>query len=457
MCKFLGCRLAVIYHQGDGPLKETNMTHRRTVESSLLATILVAGCSGGQPVQPFAGNQRLAAEGWRRLGAAPQASAYRMLYSFGSSGTDGTYPGPGLIDVNGTLYGVTFNGGRNHTGTVYSIKPTGAERILHDFGGPGDGQFPLAGAALLDVNGTLYGTTWKGGSQCATIGGCGAVYSIGLTGDEKVVYSFNRTNRHGTGATNPECALVNVNGILYGTTASGGKYDDATLEHGGTVFRLDPTTGSVQILHDFGGGTDGRFLQGPLVARDRILYGVTNAGGTVGRKAYGGYGTVFRIDLRGNERVLHNFGRGNDGTNPYDSSALLDVNGTLYGTTTGGGKYNVGTVFSISLGGAERVLHFFGGSGDGAHPTAGLIDVNGTLYGTTSTGGKYNGGTIFSISPAGVEQVLHDFGQGTDGQYPQGGLLDVDGTLYGTTTWGGKYGDGSDPNYGTVFALTLPQ
>jgi hypothetical protein len=38
----------------------------------------------------------------------------------------------------------------------------------------------------------------------------------------------------------------------------------------------------------------------------------------------------------------------------------------------------------MSLSGSEKVLHSFGYGSDGATPLAGLIDVNGTLYGTTS-------------------------------------------------------------------------
>jgi uncharacterized repeat protein (TIGR03803 family) len=45
------------------------------------------------------------------------------------------------------------------------------------------------------------------------------------------------------------------------------------------------------------------------------------------------------------------------------------------------------------------VLHNFGSRGDGAYPGAALLDVNGTLYGTTVNGGTNDGGTVFSIKP----------------------------------------------------------
>ena len=65
-----------------------------------------------------------------------------------------------------------------------------------------------------------------------------------------------------------------------------------------------------------------------------------------------------------------------------------------------------GTVFSITTGGTEHVLHSFGGKNDGAGPAASLIDVKGTLYGTTFEAADAEG-TVFSITPSGTEHVLH--------------------------------------------------
>ena len=132
---------------------------------------------------------------------------------------------------------------------------------------------------------------------------------------------------------------------------------------------------------------------------------------------------------------------------------LLNVNGVLYGTTEYGGAHGQansdtgGTVFSIKTSGHEKVLHSFGKGSDGAMPAAGLIDVNGTIYGTTFYGGTQNGGTVFSITTSGTEKVLHNFGKGKDGTEPAAALTNVNGTLYGTTYVGGAHGDG------TVFSL----
>ena len=149
--------------------------------------------------------------------------------------------------------------------------------------------------------------------------------------------------------------------------------------------------------------------------------------------------------------MLHSFADGADGAHP--SAGLIDVKGTLYGTTGAGGAYSCGskgcgTVFSITPGGTEDVLHSFGNLADGTLPQASLVELNGKLYGTTTSGGAYDQGTVFRITPGGKEKVLYSF-EGANGAQPLAGLIDVSGTLYGTTSAGGAYGDG------TVFALKL--
>jgi len=132
--------------------------------------------------------------------------------------------------------------------------------------------------------------------------------------------------------------------------------------------------------------------------------------------------------------VLYSFEGGNDGRDPH--AGLLNVNGTIYGTTEYGGgpchrRCPSGTVFAITKSGAETVLHSFkSGSGDGKDPRAGLIEVDGTLYGTTLLGGaSCYCGTVFKVTPSGAETVLHRFAGEPDGASPDAGLLNVTGTL----------------------------
>lgn len=163
--------------------------------------------------------------------------------------------------------------------------------------------------------------------------------------------------------------------------------------------------------------------------------------------------------------VLHRF-RGNDGEFPYYGNLILDTAGSLYGTTYYGGNYaggcgyGCGTVFKLTRGNGkwtETVLHEFQDNGqDGYYPVGGLaIDAAGNLYGATTEGGAYRVGTVFMLAPNAdgsySETVIYSFcsvNNCLDGQWPEAGLiLDAAGNLYGTTSQGGDvYG-------GVVFKL----
>jgi uncharacterized repeat protein (TIGR03803 family) len=389
------------------------------------AVALLAGCGGLQPPLNLSPQRSVQHQ-------LSTAKAYNILHSFGNSAGDGTHPEADLINVNGTLYGTTFTGGSYRYGTVFSITPSGEETVLHNFGAPNDGANPTA--RLLNVNGTLYGTTRGGG----TYNSAGTVFSITRSGTEKVLHSFTHAYSYPRNAgTYPLAGLINVNGTLYGTTYYGGGATACNNAHAcGTVFSIT-TSGKFKVLHSFGRGLDGQNPAAALLNVNGTLYGTTYYGGKID------LGTVFGISTTGKYQTVYSFG-----TNPNDSSnptaALIDVQGTLYGTASGGLRN--GNIFSITTDGTEKAIHSFGGS-DGSRPLAALIDVKGVLYGTTSMGGAKNRGTVFSVTTSGQETVLHSFRAG-GGENPQAGLLEVSGTLYGTTY--GALGN----NHGNVFSLT---
>ncbi len=239
--------------------------------------------------------------------------------------------------------------------------------------------------------------------------------------------------------------LVNLKGVLYGTTSGGGPHLY------GTVFSIT-TSGKEYILHGFGASGDGAYPNGGLTYVNGTLYGTTVYGGTGSCSVfYSGCGTVYSITPSGAETVLYKFNSGS-GVEPY--AGLLNVKGTLYGTTenggaNGGGANGEGTVFSITTSGAVTVVHRFPYFlGDGEQPYGDLINVKGALFGMTYGGGADRQGTVFKITSSAKESVLHSFGGSGDGEEPWDGLVSVKGTLYGTTYHGGANGDG------TVFWLS---
>jgi len=152
---------------------------------------------------------------------------------------------------------------------------------------------------------------------------------------------------------------------------------------------------------------------------------------------------------------LYSFQCQPDGDGPW-GSLTLDAAGNLYGTTFGGGNYDLGTVFKISPQGVETILHHFTGA-DGANPqNVNLVfDAAGNLYGTTIFGGpNSNGGVVFKLEPDGTETTLHNF-RGPDGEAPHGLSIDQGGNLYGTTALGGLYRHCAFfSSCGTVFKIT---
>jgi uncharacterized repeat protein (TIGR03803 family) len=333
----------------------------------------------------------------------------KSVHSFNNNGKDGTNPNGVLVfDAAGNLYGTTHAGGKykciDGCGTVFELvrKASGAwtEKVLYSFNNNGtDGTYP-DGGLIFDAAGNLYGTTAGGGAN-----GHGAVFELTLQANGKwadtILHSFNA---NGTDGYLPEAGLIfDSAGNLYGTTYEGG------ANFYGTVFELTPAGGGVwneTILHNFGNGTDGSEPEASLVFdADGSLYGTTFRGGTDGS------GTAFELTPAGggvwNETVLHNFGSGTDGTNPC-AALIFDAAGNLYGTASasaydGGTEYD-GMAFELTPAGGgvwnETVLHNFGGGTDGSNPYGALtLNSAGNLYGTTSSGGAYHGGTVFEITP----------------------------------------------------------
>ncbi|HEX4079335.1 MAG TPA: choice-of-anchor tandem repeat GloVer-containing protein [Rhizomicrobium sp.] len=144
------------------------------------------------------------------------------------------------------------------------------EKALYAFCGQqncADGADPSAN--LIDVNGTLYGTTYAGGDTGCGGGGCGTVFSIDLnTGTEKMLYSFCSQANCTDGAL-PEAGLINVNGTLYGTTYQGGIACSGRDFGCGAVFSLEPNTGAEKVLYSLLQSAELHGWRQPLRRSDR--------------------------------------------------------------------------------------------------------------------------------------------------------------------------------------------
>jgi len=337
------------------------------------------------------------------------------LYNFcvGGSGncTDGYNPVAGLAqDATGKFYGTATSGGANGPflayGTVFKLTSSGALTTLHSFcalSACDDGTNPNGGVTLAS-NGSLYGTTVSGGTK-----GSGTVFKMTTSGTLTTLHNFCSLTNCSDGAQPLAGLIQGSDGNMYGSTNAGGTNSQ------GTVFKLT-LSGALSTLYSFcsqsscadGAQPFAKLLQ----AADGNLYGTTASGGKFNQ------GTVFKITTAGKLTTLYSFCKLTscaDGKTPLGT--LIQANdGNFYGTTFLGGVNNFGTIFELTPSGTLTTLYSFcptSGCADGANPIAGLMqDTKGKFYGTAIDGGSTafacdgaaNGGTapgcgtVFSLS-----------------------------------------------------------
>ena len=238
--------------------------------------------------------------------------------------TNGQNPFGSLILSGNKLFGMTYLGGANGDGVVFTIDTNGTGyKDLLDFNIT-NGRNPY-GSLTLSGN-KLFGMTYLGGAN-----GDGVVFTIDTNGTGyKDLLDFNNTN-----GRNPFGSLTLSGNKLFGMTRLGGANND------GVVFTIDSNgTGYVNLMNF--NGTNG---QNPYLCSLRLsgnnLFGMTQFGGA------NGDGVVFTIDTNGTGyKDLLDFNNTN-GRYPYGSLRLSGNN--LFGMTSSGGTNGDGVVFKYGL------------------------------------------------------------------------------------------------------------
>ena len=288
------------------------------------------------------------------------AGSYTVLHSFGATPTDGIVPIGGLVQADdGNFYGVTASGGANHCvqipqdgsncGTVFKMSPSGVVTILYSFGSSvSDGVTPNA-SLVQASDGKLYGTTANGGANsCSTVGetnNCGTLFGITTDGAETVLHSFGTSLTDGIA---PLGALIQgSDGGLYGTTASGGGGGFCAFAFScGTVFKMT-LAGEVSIVHAFAESSreDGYGPSQYLAqTADGSIYGITGSGGASLSDLTG---TVFKLSSTGVKTTLYSFGPLNSGPSNPVGGLVQGTDGAFYGVTAYSGSSGTGTIFKL--------------------------------------------------------------------------------------------------------------
>ena len=321
-----------------------------------------------------------------------------ILYEFDD--VSGAYPaGPLVFDRAGNLYGTASYGGNmagicqgSGCGTVFELKRVSSGWrfvVLYTFSGDDDGAHP--NSIIFDESGNLYGTTFSGGNL-----GYGTAFELSPSTErwtESTVYTFAGSND----GANPVSGLtLGATGIFYGTTLFGGAHN-CGANNCGTVYKLRKTSSGWKeiILHSFN-GSDGSSPFAGLFLRLGTLYGTTSTGGAFNQ------GTAFSLTQRNYtfiETVLCSF-NGTNGTSPV-SGMVPDSAGNLYGTTVYGGSNGYGVIFVLRNHNGvwhESVVHDFAGTLDGSQPLGTPTFHAGGLFGTTNGGGEWDAGVAWELN-----------------------------------------------------------
>ncbi len=407
----------------------------RAVRAGTLAGVLTVATLTGAPA----------------ASASSQSAQEQVLYDF--SGPNGAGPLSGVsLGADGTLVGTSVFGGKHGDGDVYELTPDGSgytETILHTFGGGVDGSKP-DGNVVANSQGDLFGVTTVGGADQQ-----GTAYELVPSGSGYIATVIHTFTGGADGSQPIGTPVLNTSGDLFGVTQFGGTTD------GGVAFEISPTkTGYREhVLHDFSFGA-ALPQAGLSMAEDGTLFGTGYGAGNVHTD-----GLVFRLRPEGKQYAytdLYNFKGGTDGSNPFAALTVDGATGDIFGTTEyGGGAGGEGTVFELTPSGpgyAERVLHAFTPKQGALPESPVLVEADGDLFGTATGGGTgCNGGcgTVFELIPSGSTysfKVVHRFTGPPDGAEPEWAPLvpEANGDLLGTTRSGGTASSCSDGGPGGV-------
>jgi uncharacterized repeat protein (TIGR03803 family) len=339
----------------------------------------------------------------------------------------GSYSYSTLLQLSdSTLYGTTYSGGLYNRGIVYQYNPN-SDTLINKFnfntvnGGAGE----TYGSLMLATDGNLYGLSNVGGTA-----GIGSLFQYNVNTDTAIVKVNLGEQLDGA---YPEAGLLkSSNGKLYGTTTDGGIYNE------GVLFEYDMATKTYTKKVDFNSATTGYYVLGALMqVSNGLLYGTTSSGGANGSGTLFTYNTVTDTLI---VKVPFNYTNGQQAK----GAPVEATNGMLYGTTYSGGNFSSGVLYQYNpITDTLIVKHNFDYTkADGAAPSHTLIQAfDGKLYGTTNNS-WFHSGALFAYDITTDTLVIVNT-LGTAGAYPEKGVIQgKDSLLYGTTPQGGANGNG---------------
>jgi uncharacterized repeat protein (TIGR03803 family) len=345
-----------------------------------------------------------------------------------------------VVSVNGSTYTPTFISNTQLSIVVASADLATAGTFLISVTNPTPGG-GTSNSVTLTVSSTSIGSVNVTPASATVPEGGVQTFSASVAGSvDGVKWSIQEGSAAGDIVSfSPTTAIYippNVTGTFHLVATNA---DDPAKTQITTITVIAPLT--LDVLHSFQGSDGAWPTAGLIQASDGYFYGTTSGGGTADS------GTVFKVDTSGNLMTLYSFDGSNGGT-PF-AGLIQAADGNFYGTTFYGGT---GTAFEMNSSGSVTILHSFVPSGsDGANPYGGLIHASdGNFYGTTYYGGTTNAGTIFRMDASGNVTFLHSFSTPNGAAPYAAPIQGSDGNFYGTTYYGGEAGG---PGAGVVYKM----
>ena len=291
-------------------------------------------------------------------------SAYATLATLDYATEGGPFGAP-FLGKDGSLYGLTFDGGTTGIGSVYTIKPNGTFKTVLAFTGI-NGMYPTS--LVQTPDGTLYGTTYYGGSH-----GDGNAYRLSPGGTFTNIVSCTTHN-----CLYPIKLAIGADGNVYGISEG----DKGGFGNNGQLFAVTPKFRTAVNFNTTG-------VKRPLnleAGQDGSLYGLTE-------NFYSHTQHFFRFTPPGTLKLL--------GTYHFPGSGAFGPqvqapDGNFYGTLMGDINHP-GWVYQLTPAGVFRIVATFNGK-DGVAPDELAVGADGALYGTTESGGSTGGGVIFKLT-----------------------------------------------------------
>lgn len=183
--------------------------------------------------------------------------------------------------TDGYFYGVSAGGGANGAGTIFKLSPSGDLSTWVNFDGLNGGT---KSELVSDGQGAFWGTTFAGGNYQR-----GSIYKVDIaTGKVTTVIDFPTADSPIRGRYVRAGLVYDHAGFFWGTTQQGGAMDV------GTLFKVEASTGLLTTVAEFSYGS------GPLRGVNPAATLVSDANGVLwGAAAQGGEegrGTIFKVD-----------------------------------------------------------------------------------------------------------------------------------------------------------------